>query len=103
MIRVIYKYELDPTTGGQFGMPPGAQFVDLQMQNGKPVMWWSLPYEETRQEDHSHWELRTFCIAVTGRPGYAADGLHYVGTFQSVFGLTTFVGHVFAFEEFDRV
>lgn len=101
--RIIFKYELDPTNGGQHAIPHGSRFLDLQVQDGKPVMWWSVPKSEVPSSGDSSdvakarrraWPLRTFSIAPTGAPGYVGD-LHYVGTFQ----LGTFVGHVLSWEQ----
>jgi hypothetical protein len=87
---VILKYVLDPAFGGVHAIPDGSFFLSLQMQHGLPVMWWSVPAEP---DFPNRWPVRTFEIAPTGPPGYAA-GLYYVGTFQ----LGGFVGHVMSRE-----
>lgn len=96
--REIWKYEFDPGSGGQFAMPQDAQFVALQVQNGTPCMWWSVPKNAGPKEN---WPLRTFDVVPTGAPGYVPDTLHYVGTFQVLGG--AFVGHLMAWEPFQRV
>ncbi len=93
-LRFIFKFSLDPAAGGQHAMPADARFLDLQVQDGVPVMWWSVPHHH---EPQAEWPLRTFTIAVTGGPGHS-EGLHYVGTFQ----LGGFVGHVMSHEEIPR-
>jgi hypothetical protein len=85
--RYVFKYELHPTEGGTVGIPDGSFFLDLQVQSGRPVMWWSVPAVDSPS---SLWE---FEVATTGAPGYA-EHLHYVGTFQ----LGGFVGHVLSHE-----
>lgn len=90
-IRLILKFELHVTDGGQHAMPAGSFFLDLQLQNGRPVMWWSVPANKPAEQ------LRTFRIAPTGRPGYTRN-LHYVGTFQ----VGGFVGHVLSYEPVPR-
>jgi hypothetical protein len=91
--RLILKYDIDPATGAQHAIPNGSRFLSLQVQNGVPVMWWSVPAEPGFPNT---WPLRAFSVVPTGLPGYI-DGLAYVGTFQ----LGAFVGHVFAWESLD--
>jgi hypothetical protein len=93
-LRRVLKYPLDPANGAQHAIPDGSLLLDMQMQGGTPVMWWSVPRDAG---EPSSWPLRTFSVAVTGEPGYTSN-LHYVGTFQ----LEWFVGHVMAWEAFDR-
>ena len=93
--RVIWKY---PVTllGTQHAIPAGATFLDAQLQDGVPTMWWSVPIDETH--DPSAWPLRTFEIVGTGPPGYVADVLHYVATVQD----PPFVWHIMSYEPVPR-
>lgn len=91
----VLKYQLDPAAGGQHAIPKDSRFLDLQMQGDVPTMWWSVPANAEPPQD---WPLRTFLVVPTGAPGYDADRVHYVGTFQ----LDGFVGHVFCWEEVPR-
>ena len=44
MNRVIFKYPIDVATmSAQHSIPPDSQFLDLQVQGGKPMMWWAIP------------------------------------------------------------
>jgi hypothetical protein len=95
MRHYVLKFELHPTEGAVHAIPEGSFFLDLQVQLGRPVMWWSVPAVE--QGSESSWPLRTFGIATTGPPGYDSDR-HYVGTFQ----LGGFVGHVLSLEPVPR-
>lgn len=90
--RVIWKFALDPAVGGQHQIPEGSTFLDLQVQNELPTMWWSVPVDGPKGGS-----LRTFLVVPTGLASYE-DHLHYVGTFQ----LGGFVGHVFSYEEVPR-
>lgn len=94
MNRVIFKYQLDPASGGQYAIPRDSRFLALQMQDDVPTMWWSVPAVPEPRQD---WPLRTFSVAPTGPPGYT-DNLHYVGTFQ----IGGFVGHVLSWEPVPR-
>ena len=94
MRHYIFKFELHPTAGGTHAIPPGSFFLDLQMQLGQPVMWWSVP---AQAGPSSEWPLRTFEVVPTGAPGHEAYR-HYVGTFQ----LGGFVGHVLSLEPVPR-
>lgn len=91
MRRYIFKFELHPSDGGSFRIPEGSFLLDLQMQLGQPVMWWSVPARADGPQ--SSWPLRTFEVVTTGAPGYEGER-HYVGTFQ----VGGFVGHVFSLE-----
>lgn len=106
MTRIILKYELSPTTGGQHAIPEGSTFLDLQVQHDRPVMWWSVPKDlvpiglsEQAKQIRRAWKLRTFQVVPTGGPGYIEGTLHYVGTFQLADG---FVGHAFSYEAIPR-
>lgn len=108
MTRLILKYELDPTSGGQHAIPEGSRFLDLQVQQDRPVMWWSVPKDqvpppldlsEPSKEMRRDWKLRTFTICRTGGPGYIEESVRYVGTFQLADG---FVGHVLSWEPVPR-
>ena len=94
MSRVILKYALHVTDGGQHAIPHGSFLLDMQMQGDTPAMWWSTPANPGPPDT---WPLQTFLTAVTGPPGYT-DGLHYIGTFQ----LGGFVGHVMSQEPVPR-
>lgn len=94
MRHYIFKFALHPTEGGTTAIPKGAFFLDLQVRDGNPVMWWSVPAQAGQA---SEWPLRTFEVAPTGAPGYESDR-HYVGTFQ----LGGFVGHVLSREPIPR-
>jgi hypothetical protein len=94
-LRTVLKYAIDcDSMSAQHAIPEGSLLLDLQVQNGVPVMWWSVPCPAG---EPSSWPLRSFIVAPTGGPGYTSN-LHYVGTFQ----LGAFVGHVMSHEAFDR-
>lgn len=93
--RYIFKYQLNEAHGGQHHIPADSWFLDLQVQNGVPTMWWSVPADSG--EPSRWWPLRTFTIAPTGPPGHVGS-LHYVGTFQ----LGEYVGHVLSHEPIPR-
>lgn len=95
MRHYIFKFELHRTEGGMHAIPQGSFLLDLQVQAGRLVMWWSVP---ARVSVSAIWPRRTFEIVPTGYPGYVPADLHYVGTFQ----LGGFVGHVLSAEPVPR-
>lgn len=95
-LRQVWKYAVPIDPGNaQHAIPEGALLLDLQMQQGVPTMWWSVPTHQTH--DPSRWPLRTFTIVGTGPPGYT-DNLCYVGTVQD----PPFVWHVMSWEPIPR-
>lgn len=91
MNRVILKYPISITGATRHDIPEGSFLCDVQVQNGVPTMWWSVPRTGVASKE------RTFVVETTGSPnGYA--GLHYVGTFQTEW----FVGHVLSSEPVQR-
>jgi hypothetical protein len=95
MTRQIFRYPINlEMMGAQYAIPLGSLFLDLQVQDGVPVMWWSVPMDGNPPGD---WPLRSFQVCPTGPPGYA-DNMHYVGTFQ----IGSFVGHVMSWEPIPR-
>lgn len=81
----IWKY---PVLTGFFehDMPEGSEILDVQMQNGRPVMWALV---EPTREKHT----RSFFVVGTGRAFDDDDVCRYVGSFQTVDGM--FVFHLF--------
>jgi hypothetical protein len=60
MKKIIYKYALNPT-GGELNLPKGAELLDIQMQGGEAVAWFSHdPNEEGG-------EVRTYAVLFTGQ------------------------------------
>jgi hypothetical protein len=81
-MKTIWKWTLN-RPHMQLSMPSGAHILDVQMQNGTPVLWALCDPDVTR-------ENRTFVIYGTGRnmPTYPGK---YISTFQH----DSFVWHVF--------
>lgn len=81
----IWKFPLQHAALQAVTMPAGARVLAVQLQHGAPALWALVdPAQPTT--------LRAFRIVGTGHP-FEAEGLQYVGTFQTAHG--EFVGHVF--------
>lgn len=92
-IREIRKYKIESYPGSgdytscQWAIPKGSIFLDLQMQDGIPVMWWDCPLDDEPKD----WPLITLLVVGTGPPGRVEELIDYLGTFQD----EGFVGHVY--------
>jgi hypothetical protein len=82
----IYKYEI-PTLQDQFTleMPEIKQFLSLQMQNDKHVMWWTVDTESPLVNE-------TFRIVMTGED---ITDSHFIMLYLGTFQLSELVLHVF--------
>jgi hypothetical protein len=81
--KVIWKFELPLTDGGDILMPDGAVLLSVQMQSGVPVLWAIVdPTGEPK--------ARRFCFIGTGH-NFNDVNLIFVGTVQQ----TPFVWHLF--------
>lgn len=74
MSRVIWKYRVQPNYF-DYMMPQHARFLDLQIQNGDPVMWFEVDPE-------AQLERRGFITVPTGF-AEVPFGSIYLGTFQT--------------------
>lgn len=88
----IYKYKLEVTDFQQLVIKKNAEFMTLQVQGGKPVLWAAVDPDE---EDVVI-EIQTYGTGVDMLEDWH-KGI-YLGTYQldlqyATFG--TFVGHVF--------
>lgn len=93
MKRNIYKYEIPMVERFTLRIPKDARFLTIQINNGKPCMWFDFPI----QEQNLGAVTREFQIVGTGE-GYECDELDhmwYLGTFQRSNGFATFVFHVY--------
>jgi hypothetical protein len=86
----IRKYEIR-IPDFKLAIPQGSKLLDLQMQNGIPVMWWDCPLNQ----DPLNHTLFTFVVVPTGPPGKDERLTGYLGTFQD----GGFVGHVYIANE----
>ena len=79
----IWKYDVpNPGAVMEIEMPMRAEFLSLQVQHGKPVMWWRVSEASPRA-------LRRFVCVGTG---HEADESHkYIGTYLD----GAYVWHVF--------
>lgn len=87
-MRTIYKYPLNMSVGGaEFCFCHDAQFLDVQMQHGNPMLWVLLdPCLHADQQVQ---------ITVYGTGHHLPDDPgEYIGTFQMDSGF--YVWHVFA-------
>lgn len=84
----IYKYPVHLDDRFEIEMPEAAQILDVQVQQGKPVMW-ALVYPEAPKV------RRTFRLIGTGHPIEIEEWgrLAHLGTFQYANG--TMVFHLF--------
>jgi hypothetical protein len=76
---IIWKYPLEVTDRVGLAMPPGALFLDIQVQNGVPCLWALV--DETKQD----YEDRSIAIYGTGHPLPEELG-KYIASFQMMFG-----------------
>lgn len=82
----VWKYELKSLTPNVLAIPRDAQFLALQLQNGAPMMWFSVNPDAPKQE-------RIFNIVGTGHE--VPETAKYFGTIQIREG--AIVLHVFEF------
>ncbi len=81
-MNAIWKFPIEIDDEFELNLPVGADLLDVQIQNGKPVLWAIVdPNADTKP-------LRFYVIG-TGRTW--RDDLAYVATFQ----VGAFVGHLF--------
>ena len=71
----IWKYPLEVTDRLALTMPPGAKFLTVQMQHGKPCLWALV--DETKRDTAT----RRIAIYGTGNPMPDEPGT-YIATFQ---------------------
>jgi hypothetical protein len=88
MNRTIHKVALALSIGNSqlCVVPKNASFLDIQLQNGNPVLWVLVNADEEFVERH----VQFFW---TGRPAEEARIENYIGTIQSQGGLM--VWHLF--------
>lgn len=84
----IYKYEMPDSNDFYLELPIGAQFLSLQLQNGKPMMWFLIIDPAEAQSFYTH-----FCVVGTGQqvPSWHGVRLQYLDTIQ----IDGFVWHLF--------
>lgn len=85
MNTYIFKYEICASHTFYLPLPEGAEILDVQMQDDKPVLWAMVnPQRPTIHQ--------AFRLVVTGQSvGPETKRENYVGTFQD----RGFVGHLF--------
>ncbi len=83
---IIWKFEINVTDEFTLEMPGQPIFLDVQMQNQRPVLW-AMVQANAPKKEHK------FLIFGTGNPIPAeiVTSLKYIATFQESF----FVWHVF--------
>lgn len=90
MTKIIYKYEVPSTPFHWMTVPRGAEFLCLQMQKLKPVMWFLVDSEETETENRAVRQYMTG-VPINDRNQPSSDT--YIGTLQFHDG--AFVVHYF--------
>ena len=87
-MQKIYKYDIPVTDDFTIDLPTPNKILDVQVQNGSPVMWVL----------HNTADLivpNKFCIIGTGNPiDRNMDNFKHVGSFQN----DPFVWHVFKYK-----
>lgn len=84
----IWKYTLAITDVQKLSVPPGAKFLDVQMQEGVPQLWALV------DEKNYDAVTRTIAIYGTGHPMPNLPG-EYIATFQ----MGELVFHVFELKD----
>ena len=79
----IYKYELNTTIPTDLALPEGAQVLDIQMQNEKPVLW-------ARVNVNAKTVQRTFVPVPTGADPTHLEPAKYIKTVQFLKGALVF-------------
>lgn len=86
-MRTIYKYPVREGESFSLVMPEGSSFLKVDIQNGRPVMWWIVDTEK---------EMFEFSFITRGT-GHALesheDSKTYLGSYAALDG--QFVGHLF--------
>jgi hypothetical protein len=85
-VKAIWKFPLQLTNRQTIAMPPSAEVLCVQPQNGRPCLWALVHDIDVPAYD------RTFSMYVTGEIWGAITG-EYVGTFQLNGGELVF--HIF--------
>jgi hypothetical protein len=85
-MTIIYKYEIPITDYFCLDLPLGASFLSIQLQNGKPVIWYLVDRHAAMKYEH-------FCVVGTGieLPSWYGIRLQYLDTIQ----IESFVWHIF--------
>lgn len=73
-MHTIWKFPIDMDTF-TMELPTGARFLDLQVQQGSPKLWFLVDPEAEK-------ETRRFVLLGTGHPVPEAEKLTHLGTFQ---------------------
>lgn len=89
MMKTIFKYELN-VHDVILKLPLGAEILNVQLQNGKPVLW-ALVNPENELVD------RSICIVGTGWD--VKGNMQYINTYMDGY----FVWHVFELIQYERV
>lgn len=84
----IYKYQLQVTDEQLLEIPKYSKFLSLQVQYGKPCVWFLV--DETSKED----EWIKFITIGTGQQAYGISYYTFLGTYQLLEG--NLVYHVWA-------
>ena len=87
-METIWKYEIPVLHTFALRIPQYARFLNVQMQDNKPVMWFLVDTDEANDVLYH----RNFMLMGTGE-AFPANYLQtaYLGTFL----IGTFVGHLF--------
>ena len=88
-MKVIYKYLVPLTADFRLSLPPLAQVLSVQMQNGSPQMW----VLQDANLANSTQERRFMVIGTGHQIPDNLSSVHHLGTFQMNDGV--FVWHVF--------
>ncbi len=86
-MKTVWKYPIVPVGLLAISLPVGAQILDVQAQDGTPMMWAVV-------DDEAPKETRTFALVGTGHPMPKGE-VSYVGTFQFCPGERWLVFHLF--------
>ena len=92
-MKQIFKYDVLIKDKFNVSIPKGAEFLSVQVQHDKPVMWFLL-------ESTIEYETRRFLVIGTGRCFHYLhdhESCKYLGTFQLL--CDEFVGHLFERED----
>lgn len=81
-MKTIWKYEIDIAARQKISMPMGANFLCLQLQNGRPCVWFEVDSEKMEVP---------ITIIMLGTGHERIRHRDYLGTLQ----LADFVWHVY--------
>ncbi len=84
-MREIWKFPLEITDRQIVSMPRMHDFLTVQLQNGKPVLWAIVQPKSDREE------VRIYCVGTGNGESVLYDCPRYLGTVQ----ITPFVWHYF--------